>query len=174
MESQPAISLLRNQFALAHHWVEGTMQDVSPELAHQHQAGKAHPIGAEYVHVVTAEDYFIHVILGGGAPLMASSYAGKTGFDQMPPAGDWSDWARQVKVDFEPFRQYAQAVYAATDAYLAGLSDADLARPVDLSVLNLGQQNVGFTLSIILLNAAAHAGEISALKGVNGLRGYPF
>jgi hypothetical protein len=29
-------------------------------------------------------------------------------------------------------------------------------------------------ITLLLLNAAAHTGEISAIKGVQGLQGYPF
>jgi hypothetical protein len=174
MESQAAVSLLRAQYGMAHQWVEGTMQGVSAEIAHAHPPGKPHPIAAEYVHVAVAEDYYIQALARGATPLMASSFAGKTGASEPPPLGDWGDWGRSVQVDLDAARTYAEAVYAATDEYLASLTDADLAREVDLSAVNLGTQTVGFIFSLILLNAAAHSGEISALKGIQGLRGYPF
>lgn len=49
-----------------------------------------------------------------------------------------------------------------------------LAAPIDLSSIGLGQQPLGSPLmNILVLNAAAHTGEISVVKGLQGLRGYP-
>ena len=104
-------------------------------------------------------------MIQGKAPLMASAYAGKAGFSEPPPMGKRDDWANRVQVDIDPLRQYAQAVYTATDE--------ELARPLDLTSLGFGQQNVAFLLSLILLNVYCHTGEISCLKGLQGLQGYP-
>ncbi|MCC6169288.1 MAG: DinB family protein [Caldilineaceae bacterium] len=174
MDSQTAVSLLRAQYGMAHSWVEGTMQDVTAEIAHKHPPGRLHPIAAEYIHIAVGEDYYLQALARGATPLVASSFAGKTGASEVPPLGDWGDWGRTVQVDLDAARAYAQAVYAATDDYLASLNDADLEREVDLSAVGLGTQTVGFVLNLLLLNTAAHAGEISALKGIQGLRGYPF
>jgi hypothetical protein len=66
-------------------------------------------------------------------------------------------------------------VYANTDAYLAGLSDADLLQDADMSMIGLDPMPLGrFLGGMLLINAGAHSGEISCLKGVQGLRGYPF
>jgi hypothetical protein len=92
----------------------------------------------------------------------------------MPAPGGFSpEWARGVKLNLAPFREYAKAVYAATDAYIAGLSDADLERKVQTGFV--GEQTVAFVMSSILAwHAAQHTGEIAALKGVQGLKGLPF
>jgi hypothetical protein len=71
------------------------------------------------------------------------------------------------------FREYAKAVYAATDAYVAGLGPADLERKVDTGFV--GEQTVGFVVGNILVwHVAEHNGEIAALKGAQGLKGLPF
>jgi hypothetical protein len=81
----------------------------------------------------------------------------------------------RVKVDLPALRKYAQAVYAASDEYLASLTDDDLNRPVNLSALGLGESTVGYVLTNGALgNAFSHSGEISWLKGLQGKRGYPF
>ncbi len=78
-------------------------------------------------------------------------------------------------MDLAALAVFAQAVYAATDAYVSGLNDADLARPFDLTPLGLGPQTVASALSIIALNHVGNmTGEISCLKGLQGARGYPF
>ena len=173
-EQQPAVSLLREQLQQAHGWLEATMADVTPTLAHDTPPGKPNPIGAQYGHVLTAEDMFVNAVIGGGAPLMASTFAGKTGMSEsMPLNPGWDEWARRVQIDLPAIREYAQAVYAATDAKLIGMVDEDLSREVILSFGGEWPTTAGQLLNNLLLNAYSHAGEISCLKGMHGQRGYP-
>jgi hypothetical protein len=167
------VSVLRGYLKFARDWFERTMGSVTPELARWQPPGKPHPIGANYVHVVTSEDFLINGIVLGSTPLMASTYAGNTGFDQAPPPGNRDEWASHVKVDLEAVRRYGQAVYAATDTYLASATDEELHRIVDLSVVGFGTQPVSFVIGLLLLNIHNHCGEISCLKGLNDLQGYP-
>src|SRR4030065_711410 len=146
------ISLLREQLKTVHEILEGTMADVTPEAAHWIPPGVAMPIGATYAHVVVSQDGVINGMLKGGAPLFASSWAGKTGLSELPPEvdpkkpglPDWSAWSRKVKVDLPAFRKYAQAVYAASDEYLATLRGKDLDRAIELTALGVGQSTMGF------------------------------
>ena len=149
------------------------MQGVTPELAHWQPQGKPHPIGTEYIHVVTTEDFLLNGTIKGAAPLMMTTHAGKAGFSEPPPMGNRDDWAKRVKVDLDAARTYARAVYSETDAYLASATDDELTRPIDLSGLGFGKETVSFVFSLILLNVYCHSGEISCLKGLNGLQGYP-
>jgi len=175
------ISHIRAQMKSAHWLLEETISDVSAEMADFPPPGKALPIGAAYVHYVSGEDWMIHSLFQGAAPLMAGAWAGRTGVSEPPPGpgDDWdarfAAWTRRVRVDLPAFRAYAKAVYEATDGYLATLADPELTREVDLSAVGMGKQTVGFVLDNALLgHAYCHCGEISALKGVQGRKGYPF
>ena len=137
-DTQIATTLLRSQFEFAHNWLAGTMTGVTNAAAAWQPQGRANPLGAHYLHTIAAEDAFINGMLTSGTPLMASTYAGKTGMSAPPPMGDWGTWARSVAVDVEAVQPYAQAVYATTDAYVAALSDADLSRELDLAAVGLG------------------------------------
>ena len=112
---------------------------------------------------------------------MAGPWAGKTGVSEPQPGpGDdyearFAAWSRRVRVDLPAFRAYSKAVYEATDGYLASLADSELARELDLSGMGMGKQAVGFFLAAALIgHAYCHCGEISAIKGVQGKKGYPF
>jgi hypothetical protein len=155
-------------FQFARNWFEGTMQGVTPELAHWHLGGKTQPIAANYIHVLVSEDFLLNGAILGRAPLMASTFDGKTGFTEMPPIGNRDEWPARIQIDLDAARAYAQAVYAATDDYLTSASDEDLNRIVDLSEMSFGQQTVAFVLGLLLLNIHNHCGEISC-KGVTGL-----
>ena len=151
------------------------MAGVTPDHAHWKPAGKAVPIGASYAHIVIGEDHMINGLLRGGAMLFASSWAGKAGVNEPPPqGGEWADWARRVKVDLPALKAYSQAVYQATDSYLASLSDADLERPCDMSGFGMGQQPTSTLFTVVVQHVDWHTGEISSVKGLQGLQGYPF
>lgn len=170
--SDAAISFIRSQLKLAHDWLSGTMQGVTNDTARWVPDGKPNPIGAQFGHVVTTEDFLMNA-LRKQPPLMATSYIGKTGLSELPPPGDWSGWAHSVSVDVETAVAYAQAVWDNTNGALASMNDDDLNAAFDLSAIGLGMQTIGTAINLIVLNNYVHMGEISALKGLQGLQGYP-
>lgn len=171
-------SFIRAEFQSSHGILNTTMQDVTSEQAHWAPPGVAAPLGAQFAHVVTAEDMMVNGLVKGGAPLFASTFAGKMGISEPPPApsaGGWADWARSVKVDLPALQEYGKAVFANTEEYVSSLDEPGLTRELDLSNFQLGTQSVGWFLSNILAwHVNAHCGEISCLKGLQGARAYPF
>jgi len=170
-------SLIRAQLQGSHQILEGTMQDVTAEQAHWAPPGKAIPLGATYAHILVAEDGLVNGMAKGAAPLLATSWAGKTGMSEPPPGpgAGWDEWARTVKVDLGQMNEYAKAVFANTDEYVAALSAQDLERSLDLSGFGLGQQTLAFFLGgLVRQHVDHHCGEASCLKGLQGAKGYPF
>lgn len=167
-------ALLTRLYQNAHGWLEGTIEPLTAEQAAWKPPGLALPAGAHYAHVLLSEDFLIGGALQGGAPLVMSSWQGRTGISELPPPGPWNEWAHRVVVDLPTARQYAQAVYAATDAYLARATDDDLAREIDLTAFGFGIQTAEYVLNNLILNASAHCGEIACLKGLQGAKGYGF
>lgn len=166
-------AFLHEQVQLAHGFLETTMEDVTSEQAHWAPPGTANPLGATYVHAIASEDLAIHLALQGKEPLYSSTWTEKTGVSEIQPLST-AEWARRVKVDLPALRSYARAVHADTDAYLAQLSDEELARVVDLTSLGLGKLTVGYILNRFVLGHIDNmCGEISCLKGLQGKRGYP-
>ena len=170
-----AVALIRSQTKVAHDWLEGTMEDVSPEMAHHLPPGVAHPIGSRYAHQAVAEDNLIAMVKHSPS-LYTTSWLGKTGIpDPNPAFNSPTEWARSVQLDMAALRQYSQAVYANTDAYLGYLKESDLDSEIDLSQWGVGKWQLGaFLVSFVLGHTHDMMGEISALKGVQGAKGYPF
>jgi hypothetical protein len=172
-------ALLRSAVAGAREVLEGTMADVTQAQADFLPPGIANPLGATYAHVVWSEDMVVQGMFRQLPPLSASSWAGRTGLSEpMPtPGPDWVDypgWTRRVRVNLTGLRQYAQAVAAETDAWIASLSDADLDRGVDLSSAGLGQHTLATAIALLVANhLGTETGEISVLKGIQGAKGYP-
>jgi hypothetical protein len=172
--------LVRQIVSDARQVLEGTMADVTQQQADFIPPGIANPLGATYAHVVCSEDTIVQGMFRQVAPLAASAWADRTGLSEpMPtPGPDWVNyqpWTRRVEIDLDQLRAYARAVAEETDAWLAGLSDADLDRPVDLSGVGLGQHTLGTAIGLLIVNhLGTETGEIAVLKGIQGARGYPF
>ncbi len=176
------VEALRDVLASGHRLLEATMADVTEEVAARVPPGTALPIAACYAHVVVGEDGMVNGILKRGLPLFLGAWAGRTGLSALPPAPDpkasampdWTGWARTVKVDLAALRRYAEAVYASSDEFMAGLAAEDLSRPLDLTALGLGLRTVGFFVAEgLATHPFTHSGEIACLKGIRGLKGSP-
>ncbi len=169
-----AITLCKMEIQWAHDLLEMTMEDVVPELASWRPPGVANPLGAQYAHAVLAEDGVIQRVLKGERPLYETSWIEKTGVS-IPEMHATPEWARGVQVELGQLRQYAQAVYANTFEYLDSLSAEQLDQELDLTADGMGVRTIGWAIGV-LVPAHVHnmAGEISCLKGIQGVRGYPF
>lgn len=164
-----AKTTVREQMNALHAILEAAIGDCPADaLTAKLPNAKINAIGAIYAHTVFGEDGMLNGMVRGQAPVyMAGGWAEKIGVE-MPQGTMEPDWT--VDIDLDLFRQYAAEVYEATDQYLDTVTDEELERVVDpgftppMSVLS-------FISTILAWHAATHQGEISALKGVQGLEG---
>src|SRR5205823_4934874 len=114
----------------------------------------------------------------GKKALFDTEWKGKTGVSEPHPyewTTEYPRWLKEVKIDTSKVHKYAKAVFAATEEYVASLSENDLQKRVDLSAYGMGESNVGHVLSAMIIgHANSIMGEISVLKGLQDLKGYPF
>ncbi len=170
------VKTLVQEFVKSSHGIyQSTLAGLTQEQADRQPGGACHSIAADIAHLATAEDFLINGLGFGKQPLALSAMEGKTGLSELPPRGDWGAWAKTVQVDLSALRAYQQAVFANTEAIIEGLTDDDLNRVVDMTALNFGQVPMPlFLLMFAGAHTSMHTGEISALKGQQGLQGYPF
>ena len=169
MESR---ELLRAQFQTMHQFLDMTIADCSPDvLEKRDNAWTINKVGSIYAHVVLAEDMMLSGMGTGGEPVLRSDgWAEKLGIDDASPRQD--ERLADLTIDLEAFREYAKAVSAATDDFLANATDEQLGKEVESP---MGKQPfITFFANIGLTHVAGHWGEIAALKGVQGLKGLPF
>ena len=167
-------SYLRMEAQMAHWEFDGTTADVSEASLHQSPRGAEASVASAMAHAIFAEDSVLHGIFQGKPPLATSAFAGKTGISE-PSMMNSPEWVKTVRVDLNQFRDYSKAVAAATDQYIASLKDADLDRELDLTEWGLGKVSLGWGLAVLLIGHLHDiTGEISAIKGTQGLKGYPF
>ncbi|MDQ4149792.1 MAG: DinB family protein [Actinomycetota bacterium] len=163
------------------HWViNATFEGVSDELANRKPPEKASPVGTAYAHLALSEDAIVNGLLKRQAPLFATTYQDRTGVDRPMPMpgfveGDLGEWFRSATVEVEPTRAYAREVFANTEEFVAGVDDETLGRQIDLSGLGLEARSFPDVVTMFVVGHCHNlAGEISAVKGVFGLKGYPF
>ncbi|MFC2030367.1 DinB family protein [Chloroflexota bacterium] len=154
--------------------LQGVTADLTQEQADWLPPGTANPIGALYWHVISGTDQAVHGWGLGRTPLFETAgWEAKVVLASEPFAeGDHAGRLRSVRVELEPMHEYAAVVAEAALAWLASLDAEDLDRKLETPIgeLNLGQMLASF----VVWHIDAHCGEISALKGCQGARGYPF
>ncbi len=174
-----ALQIIKNQIKSARDVFEGTAADISEAHINVDPGGKAFPLGATYAHLIFSEDVIVNSMIQGKTPLFADMWRDKTGASTPMPAmdADWEKnneaWSKSVKINMVAMRDYAKAVYAATDAYVASLVDADLEKEIDLGAW--GKKTLAdMLLGFVAGHTFSLGGELAALKGVHGFKGYPF
>jgi hypothetical protein len=95
----------------------------------------------------------------------------KTGVKNTPGyGGNWDEF-KHGSLALEPVLAYQQVVRAATDSYLDKLTPDELERKVKFAG---GERTVAAMLILLTSHTICHAGEIAALKGVQGSKGLPY
>lgn len=150
--------------------------DLTQEQADWQPPGIANPIGATYWHAVTSTDGIVHRWCMGRSPLQESEeWEGKlltTTAQEPERGGDYHAYMRAIRVDLAALHEYTQAVSEAIQTWLCNLEPQDLERKLETPVGELSLAEVMETFVIWHINA--HCGEIAALKGCQGVQGYPF
>lgn len=167
------VELLRINLKTSHDAFRGTVADLTQELMDWIPPGEAHPIGERFAHVVAAEDWLINMAQGA-PPWFTSSWANRTGFTEIN-LGATAEQARAFRAELERLRNYAEAVFASSEGYFNSLSEADMQRMIDMNAIGYGMVPFPVWASTFVIGHVHDImGEISALKGMRGLKGYPF
>jgi hypothetical protein len=162
-------TLLGQQMQVLHQIMEAAIGDC-PEaaVAARLPDSTVNSIGAIYAHTIFGEDGLVNGLIRGQKPVyFTGGWADKIGLD-MPQGGLEPDWAPSM--DLGLFREYAKAVYQSTDEFLASATEEDFGKIVDAGFAP-PMPVQSFVANILAWHVATHQGEISALKGVQGLNG---
>ncbi len=163
------IQFIKDQMFLGHGWFLGIVKGLTDEQANYLPSGTAHPIGAIVQHVLFVEDDTINRRLQGGESIWErDGWGERAGLPNLRGADEAA--YRAFRMPAAALDDYRRAVWAASDAYLDTLTEEDLLREME----SAGRaSSVGAALGIVLNHTPIHVGEISAIKGIQGLRGSP-
>jgi hypothetical protein len=161
---------LQNAFGI----LSQVTSDLTQEQADWTPPGIANPIGALYWHCLSSVDHVVcrwcrtEPLLADAAGWRDRVLAGSS-----PGAGEETvEQMRAIRVDLPALYEYAGAVQQDVLGWLASLTPADLERIMNTPIGDLSLAQLLETFVIWHVNA--HCGEISALKGCQGAKGYPF
>ena len=170
-----AQDLIREQPESAHGFLEQTLADCSAEtLAYQGEGWAINPILPIYANIALTEDSIINGMVQGKPPLLVSAGWGeKLGIEDANPS-QTPEWAGK-QLDVALVRDYAKAVSAATDEFLANAGDDVLLATQQTPMGEMSRLQMIANVGVIHLSS--HWGEIAAIKGfqgLQGLKGMPF
>ena len=164
---------LQRQFSEVRRLSGAPVQEISEEQMNWAPPGTANVISAILLHQAGTEDAIVQQRLRGEQRIWErENWAEKTGIAMTPGrGGGWEELKGQA-VALAPIQAYAAAVHAATDTYLAALTDEELRREMPWPFG--GTRTVADFLALLAVHTVFHAGEVSVLKGVQGAQGIPF
>jgi len=162
-----ALTLLREQVATIERVFGQVFDPVTPEQAVWRGEGStANQIAALFLHVYTGEDRAVQRARGRRPLLETDGWAVRLGYDVA------AAWSPIDSPDLEAYRAYAAAVSAATREYLANVEPGEIEREVETP---RGKRTVVGMLSLgLITHKLTHLGEIAALLGCQGVKGFPF
>jgi hypothetical protein len=166
------IDATRETIGLVHDYLEAAIDGCEPEtLAHVFPGATIGAILPIYIHAVDSEDWCFQQLIQKKPKLIESGKWYERWGVAPPQPGKEVDW-NNVTVPLSEVRDYAKAVYAATDEWLNGATEADLDLQVDW---HSGPKSAAWVIAdTVHVHLSFHAGEISSLKGVMGLKGLPW
>ena len=167
-----SLTLLKKQLSNLRELSGNALAGLTDETINWVPSGTANSIGVNLLHMVGGEDYFINVLVRKQEMVWNAQWAQTVGVP-IPPGGSPETWtqAKAAHLPLESLLAYIQAVWQAREAYLAQLSNDDLDQSVDL----FGQPGtLADLLSMTISHSSTHLGEISVIKGLQGLTGWPY
>ena len=151
-------------------FVDRILDGLTDEHLNWRPRGTPNPIGVSWLHLLTVEDGFIQGTIQGKPRLWESQeWTAKTGIHPRASDETW-DRVKQTQFTVSPLQAYGEAVREATDAYLSRVTADQLARMV---TVNNTETPVSVLLTMMVCHSAGHAGDIAAIKGIQGLKGLP-
>ncbi|MSP78735.1 MAG: DinB family protein [Dehalococcoidia bacterium] len=164
------LALLKTQATgLRRDW-NNILGDMTQEQVDYHPEGLANPISQLVVHSLGYLDTVVNKTAQGKTPIWDSGNWG-TKINGIAPGRQDLAKARAAKVNLAALKEYTNQVLASVDAYLATAQPSDL----DKQIPGAGGNMVPLAnqlSSAIVTHFADHMGEISAIKGIKGGKGY--
>jgi uncharacterized damage-inducible protein DinB len=172
-----ATDFLRDSFRRLHASMENSTGELSAEQLNFTPDAEHHSIAWILWHAYRTEDLVRSRMLQGKADRWSEGgWAARLGLpEQGQGTGQTPDEAQQVRItDYAGFMEYAKAVAADTDAYLAGLTAADLERMLPWRNAPNGEDTLAAVIgNHVMTHVYGHRNEIYWLRSLQGLKGSP-
>jgi uncharacterized damage-inducible protein DinB len=165
------LEFIRSSVVAVNGMVDVAMQDLTDEVVSWQPGGTANTIAQLLAHLVSGQDLLVNdkLLVGGGTPLHDSGWAAKTGIPLERPL----IWQREGwRLNLPAFDEFRREVAASALRVVDAMTEAELDR--EASWIRGPERPVAMLWQTIFINhGLGHCGEISAIKGMQGLKGLP-
>lgn len=161
-----SVAYATGQFEQALELLQSCLEDVDARALNWAPGGTCNSIGKTLVHVAVSLDFFVGRSLTGDE-MVWPRFAETSGW----PANPLKLWTHEGPLSMEAVNAYIDAVAKASRQILTRLTEADLERSVDTG--RFGARSAAWLLQFVAVHTAGHAGEIAAVKGMQGMKGLP-
>jgi hypothetical protein len=169
-----APQVLLAQMKMTFDILDTTLSDCTEEIANVWREGwTTQPISALYAHALTSVDWVVNETTAGGRTVYErDGWGPRLGIDDVQRFLS-SAAPGSLSFNLGLLREYGAAVRASVEGFLSTASEGAMTRQVD-SFLGGKVSGAEFVAVFGVMHLIEHFGEISALKGVLGLKGLPF
>lgn len=173
------VEFLGENLVRLHEELDRAVRDLSPQQLHWRPGEGCNHIGFALWHLARTEDNVVHLVLQRKTPLWVEhGWDKRFGLDPRSqgtgmPAAD----AAALRVnDLAAFREYLTEVGKGVSAYLATLTDDDLARTARIRISGPVEERPlrRILAEQVLTHGFSHLGEMWTLRGLMGFKGAPF
>lgn len=165
------VKFIKQFFVKLHDQIDVVMNETTHEQFNWKPPGTMNPISSIFLHIINAEDIHFHAILQGRPRIWETDgWNDKIGLAAPPGRGrNWEE-ARAKQLSQNDLADYQLLVRKDTDEYLTGLTNSKLNERVSFVG---GERQVAEVITSLIVHVASHTGEIAALKGIQGVKGFP-
>ena len=165
----PTAAAVRTSLGIAHMVASTVLAELPADVARRRFEGATiGPIAPILAHAAFGEDWVLNEAIGREPLLTRGGFLERTGIPS-PDRELTREWL-DAAYDIGELQRYAGAVFAEVTAWAEAASEADWARRVPSPLgteMTMAELLPAFGAGHVML----HAGEISALKGIQGLPG---
>jgi uncharacterized damage-inducible protein DinB len=155
------VELLQFSVETAFEILSSVTADLTQQQADWRPPGTANTIASVYSHILTYVDHYVRNYFEEGKPQPLT-------VESRPP----ELWMHDVQADLSELHAYAVQARSTAQNWLSSLTPKDLERR---ELTTAGEMNLAQAVqAFIVWHISAHCGEIAALKGCQGLKGYPW
>jgi len=169
------IEYFRGVMKEAHKGLGAAVKDLTDAQLHFRPLEAGHSIAFTLWHYVRTEDIMIHVFLQNKKPVWnTEGWDQKLGMDaKSQGTGMTAEQAAAIRIkNLGEFLKYAERVFLASEGFLEGVPEESLDEVKEFPVI--GKRSVRQIIGgMVLQHGANHMGEISYIKGLQGLKGSP-
>jgi hypothetical protein len=165
------IEWVSKEIAEGHMMGDQVMDGLTSEVAHFEPGGTTNNIAQLMAHLTMGQDRAINVaIKGAQSVLEAGGWALKTGI----PTERGAVWNKGWKLDLGAFADYRSLVNESVKAFIATAKEIDFEGEAQWGPPGVTRPKLWILGTPGTAHLRFHLGEISTIKGLQGLKGLPF